>query len=115
MRDRIRKCARERKNMSLPQLEIALGFSSGLISKWDKSSPSIDKVAKVAAFLNVSIDYLFYGDSQEQAIVLSSHEYRIIEEYRSLSDDRKMNVYQYVSDQYDLSRAEEKIAVQTAE
>lgn len=58
MKDRIRQCARERKNMSLPQLEESLGFSAGLISKWEKSSPSVDKIAKVASFLGVSVDYL---------------------------------------------------------
>lgn len=110
MRDRIRKCARERKNMSLPQLETALGFSSGLISKWDKSSPSIDKVAKVAAFLDVTLDYLFYGN-QDHFVALSSREIQIINEFRALSDDRKDNVSRYVSDQYDLSLVEQKTAL----
>ena len=110
MRERIKKCAREHKNMSLPQLEVALGFSSGLISKWDKSSPSIDKVAKVAAFLGVTLDYLFFGDPQGRPVNLSMQEYKIIDEYRALSDERKANVDQYVSDQYDLSKAKEKTA-----
>ncbi|MBR3038567.1 MAG: helix-turn-helix transcriptional regulator [Fibrobacter sp.] len=110
MRERIKKYAREHKNMSLPQLEVALGFSSGLISKWDKSSPSIDKVAKVAAFLGVTLDYLFFGDSQGHPVNLSMQEYKIIDEYRSLPDERKANVDQYVSDQYDLSKAKEKTA-----
>ena len=58
MKEKIKKLARERKNMSLPQLEEALGFSAGLISKWDRSSPSADKLVKVASFLGVSSDYL---------------------------------------------------------
>lgn len=115
MKERIKKCARERKNMSLPQLETALGFSSGLISKWDKSSPSIDKVAKVAAFLDVTLDFLFYGDSQDQLVSLNSREHYIVNHYRALSEDRKSNVDQYVSDQYNLSKSEEKTAVDAVE
>lgn len=44
--------------ISLPKLEEQLGFGAGTISKWDKSTPSLDKIIKVADFFNIYIDDL---------------------------------------------------------
>ncbi len=44
--------------ISIPKLEVILGLSRGSIYNWDKNSPSIDKLEKVANYLKVSIDYL---------------------------------------------------------
>ena len=46
------------KEMSIGDLEEKLGFSKGSIYKWEKNSPSFDKIIKVAEFFDVSIDYL---------------------------------------------------------
>ncbi|WP_157456464.1 helix-turn-helix domain-containing protein [Carnobacterium maltaromaticum] len=46
------------KNMTIAELERALGFSNGTIGKWDKQNPSIDKLTKVADYFNVTTDYL---------------------------------------------------------
>lgn len=46
-------------NITLNKLEAELGMSASSISKWRYSvSPTIDKIAKVANYFNVSIDYL---------------------------------------------------------
>ncbi|WP_242871488.1 helix-turn-helix transcriptional regulator [Dehalobacter sp. TeCB1] len=47
--------------ISLTKLERDLDFGRGSIYKWDKSSPSSDKVQKVADYFGVSTDYLLYG------------------------------------------------------
>lgn len=48
-----------RKNISIAKLESELGFGNASIKKWEKtSSPSIDKILKVAKYFDVSIDYL---------------------------------------------------------
>lgn len=57
LRDRIRGLA-NKKGMSLPVLEATLGFGNGTIVRWDKSSPTVEKLQKVADFFNVSVDYL---------------------------------------------------------
>lgn len=54
---RIRDLAGE-KDISFAQLERTLDFSNGSIARWDKSSPSVDKIDKVAKYFNVSLDYL---------------------------------------------------------
>jgi transcriptional regulator with XRE-family HTH domain len=43
---------------SLSAIEKELGFGKGRIYRWDKNNPSVDKVAKVADYLNASVDYL---------------------------------------------------------
>lgn len=44
--------------ITIAELERNLNFSSALISKWNKSIPTIDKVRLVADYFNVSVDYL---------------------------------------------------------
>lgn len=64
--ERIRTLAKE-QGMSISKLEDSLGFGNGTISRWDKSSPSIEKLQAVGKALNVSIAFLlgnvFYPNS----------------------------------------------------
>lgn len=46
---------------TVPKLGAELGFGNGAIYNWDKSSPSIDKVQKVAEHFKVSVDVVLYG------------------------------------------------------
>lgn len=46
------------KGTNQSSLERDLEFGKGTISKWDKSSPSADKLQKVADYFHVSVDYL---------------------------------------------------------
>lgn len=48
----------EERGLSVPKLEQNLGFGRGSIYKWAKSSPTIDKLEKVANYLKVSLDDL---------------------------------------------------------
>lgn len=46
-------------DMTLNKLETEVGMSAYSISKWKSTvSPTIDKIAKIANYFNVSIDYL---------------------------------------------------------
>lgn len=49
-------------------LERDLGFGKGTISKWDKSSPSSDKLQKVADYFHVSVDYLLGREEKLNAL-----------------------------------------------
>ena len=46
------------KEISIASLEKYLGFGNCSIYRWDKNSPTIEKVTKVADYFNVSVDYL---------------------------------------------------------
>lgn len=59
--ERIRKLCKER-NISIYRLEKELGFSSCSICKWKSSSPSVDKLRKVADYFQISVDYLLEID-----------------------------------------------------
>ena len=65
--DRIRTLANAR-GYSLTTLEVQLSLGNGTISRWTKSSPNTDKLAKVADFFNVSIDYLLGRENEEPLI-----------------------------------------------
>lgn len=56
----------EMRGMSIPKLEKELGFGRGSIYNWEKSSPSIDKVQKVAEFFNVSVNRVLHGFDAER-------------------------------------------------
>ena len=53
------------KGISIPKLEIELGFGRGAIYNWDKNSPSIDKVQKVAEYFSVTTDELLQGEKEK--------------------------------------------------
>lgn len=51
----------DKRGISIQKLERELKFGHNTIYKWVQSSPSIDKVQKIAEYFNVTIDYLIYG------------------------------------------------------
>lgn len=53
--DNIKRLCLER-NVTVSQLERELFLSPGLISRWAKSTPSLDRILDVAEFLGVSVD-----------------------------------------------------------
>lgn len=67
LKDRI-KALCSKQNISLNQLEQDLGFGKGYISKLGKSTPNITKIQQIAKRLNVSVDYLMSGDSEQKNI-----------------------------------------------
>ncbi|WP_412059277.1 helix-turn-helix domain-containing protein [Enterococcus casseliflavus] len=62
--DSVKKAA-EAKGVSIRKTEIDLDFSNGSISKWNKSVPSVDKLLKVADYLEIPISDLL---SKKQAV-----------------------------------------------
>ena len=57
MLDNIRRLCKE-KHIPMVQLEKQAGLGFNTLVKWDRSSPSIDRVAAVADVLGVTIDEL---------------------------------------------------------
>lgn len=47
-----------KRNLTVNQLEKKLGYSPSLISRWIKSSPSLDKIVDIADYFHISIDEL---------------------------------------------------------
>lgn len=63
--------------ISVPKLEDKLGFGGGTISKWSKSSPSVDKLQKIAEYFQVTVDDLLIDDRLK-----TFQKYRATEHYR---------------------------------
>lgn len=70
--DRIKALASSQK-LTLAELERKLNFSNGSLRKWDSSTPSGDKIEKVADFFGVSTDYLL-GRTDNPSIARDSDE-----------------------------------------
>lgn len=55
--DKIKEICKSKK-ISVTQLEKEAGLSNGAISKWNESSPTIDKLQSVAKVLKIKVDKL---------------------------------------------------------
>ncbi|MEA0564551.1 helix-turn-helix domain-containing protein [Lysinibacillus irui] len=55
--ERIKNLCNEKK-ITFAEVERNVGISNGQIRRWDKSSPKIENVEKVANYFDVSTDYL---------------------------------------------------------
>lgn len=53
----------ERRKLSITALERELGFGKGTITKWDKCSPSADKLQKVADYFGITVDRILERDT----------------------------------------------------
>lgn len=63
------KQARVGKSLSQSQLAEAVGMHSTHISRYERSlaNPTIEVVKKIAEALDVSVDFLIYGNEKEKA------------------------------------------------
>jgi transcriptional regulator with XRE-family HTH domain len=64
MLETIKQLCKER-DIGFATLERELGFGAGSVRRWGVSPPSIDRVAKVAEYFGVTLDFLFYGKTKK--------------------------------------------------
>ena len=70
---------RKAKKISQGRLEKELGFSNGSVSKWKNSTPTPERLQKVADFFGVTVDYLMTGkENSNSSAVLSPRNERDI-------------------------------------
>lgn len=58
--ERIESLRKERK-ISQGKLEKELGFSNGSVSKWKTSTPTPERLKKIADYFDVTVDFLMTG------------------------------------------------------
>lgn len=56
---------RKSRNISQGKLEKELGFSNGSVSKWKNSTPTPERLQKIAEYFGVSVDYLMTGEEKQ--------------------------------------------------
>jgi transcriptional regulator with XRE-family HTH domain len=91
MVERIRELCR-RDGINLKRLEEAVGIGNGIIARWSKSVPSADKLAAVAEYFGVSMEYLLTGKETAPAREepeLSEDEIILLSAFRSLTEDQR--------------------------
>lgn len=78
--EQIRETAKE-KGYSINRLEKELGFARSSINKFNKNTPSMDKIQQIADLLGVSVDYLLHGNevSENNESILNPRDERDIE------------------------------------
>lgn len=78
----------ELNNITLIFLETKLGFGIKTIYKWNKNSPSIDRVMKVADYFNVSTDFLLNRKPPNQPSI-PPEDLALLEKIKNLSPERR--------------------------
>ncbi|MEN6594713.1 MAG: helix-turn-helix transcriptional regulator [Clostridiaceae bacterium] len=68
------KTLAEARGIGLSAIDVALGFGNGTIGKWDKNSPSAERLQLVADYLDVSVDYLLGREPEDMDDVMMIRE-----------------------------------------
>ena len=83
----------EAEKISISKLERDLGFSRGALYKMGTSSPSMDKVQKIADYFNVTTDYLLGKNTErKKAIELSEIDDALFGETKHLNESEKQEL-----------------------
>lgn len=85
------------KKITIAELERVTGLSQGSIRNWDKTSPGVDKVQKVAEYFNVSTDYLtgrteqpYYALTDKEKLDIGQEVDRLLD---GMATDAEVNFY----------------------
>lgn len=94
----------DERNLNDHQLETNAGLSNGSIGKWKrgKYKPSVNAIAKVAAYFDVPISFLLgnagSGNSAQPppTAQLSDMEELLLKKFRGLKAEDKLDILNYV-------------------
>lgn len=89
----------EKQKIPISKLERDCGFNHGTIRRWEISEPSIEKVVRVADYLNVSVDQLcersvekeFIEDIVKDLTKQPPDEAMLIHAYRQIPEEYRMD------------------------
>ena len=90
--ERIRDIAKT-KGYSVNRLEQELGFARSSISKFNRNTPSAEKIQQIADILNVSVDYILTGkeDVPPKEKPLTSKDERDIEKILRQTEEQLLS------------------------
>ena len=84
----------ELNKTKLKPLEEQLGLGNGVIKKWENSSPSCDRILKVANYFNVSVDWLLTG--KEGDFYISNDKTELLNLYGHLTNYDKFEILEII-------------------
>ena len=131
--DRLQAIVKER-GTTFKQLERDVGLGNGTIRRWEEQSPRLDKLTKVADYLQISLDFLVYGRSVSEpdtsseckldleaekerqgltcdGLPLSEDEVDLIAMYRLLSPSHREEIFDLVYFKYKRHIEEKKESI----
>lgn len=86
------------------ELATIFGISQGNISDWrrGRSKPSAKVIPVIAAYFNVTTDYIYYGDTEKKAPDqgLSKIEEDLLECFRNISPEAQHLVFRVAENEY---------------
>lgn len=100
MISRIKEIKKQR-GFSNETLAIQSGIPKGTLAKIlgsETKDPQISSIIKIARALDVSADYLVFGEVRNASNVLSSTEAALVDSFRSLNEEGQEKVVAYVGD-----------------
>lgn len=90
------KALAHKQGLTLRDIEIQLNLGTRSMQKWDKNSPSANKVLDVANLLHTSVDYLLTGNVLNKDNLETSMNNGISNKYELLSDIDQMKVNSFI-------------------
>ena len=88
---RIKEVARN-KGLTISDVEKACNLGENSIYKWDRSSPSLDKVMRVANKIDASIDYLATGENPS-INALSERDKELLKWLHMLDEEMQQDIF----------------------
>lgn len=100
----------DKNKITIFELEKQIGVSRGILYTWKKSSPSVEKVKRVAEYFNISMDYLVNHQIEEDNIVEINNEKdkKVINKLLSLSNNDNKTKIEGLVDYFSLKEQERK-------
>lgn len=93
---------------TLTELERICEFPKSSMRKWSENIPSISKVAKVADVLNVSLDYLYFGEEKSSPSELSEEEQELLFIFKHVSERERGELIGYARRMIETSSPESR-------
>lgn len=103
MIERIKKLKKERK-LSNEELSKSSGIPIGTLAKIlgsETKDPQISNIIKIAEALDISADYLIFGEIKSS---FSSDSFNLATIYENLNDEGKRRVLEYASDLSEITK-----------
>lgn len=79
------------KGLSVNKLEQELGFARSSINKFNKNTPSVEKLQQIADRLNVTVDCLMTGKEDKKEIPLTAKDQKDIEKILNQTREQLMS------------------------
>ncbi|SEU08183.1 DNA-binding transcriptional regulator, XRE-family HTH domain [Lacrimispora sphenoides] len=96
-------------NISASQLEKDVGLSQGLISKWQKTMPSLDKIIDIANYFNVSIDDVVGRNKKQEELIQTLLQLTIDKVVNWKDDDIERSPLDNIEDLFSICYEENEI------